>query len=324
MFEKRKPIVIGETYVFDALNESNQAVKTSLVTVIKKGNKRKHWYVISINNRDIFECPEELLTPYTDYDEVAPIVRCQYGETDFDYTDVEFFGLIDEFIKMNIEVIGQAENYPNGDDIMDKFKTLRTYNDYMRNKVKKYADISTYKYHLATICNLNKFIKTVEQDLNNKESDTKLSKEVRDFTETLQNSKFYEMFDQAVQDYAIGEIEFDDFIEKALDILEEDFPEDGMIAPASYGAVEPDDIQKLKRAAANSIYQGNIVFLVGRVASSKDQVALAVYNMEDFEEIDTYINNVYDGWDDRTKPYDCKHRIVMLSVPKFFRGGSYE
>ena len=53
MFTKRKGIVIGETYLFDVLNETNMANSTSLVTVVKK-EKADTYVVVSVNCGDIF------------------------------------------------------------------------------------------------------------------------------------------------------------------------------------------------------------------------------------------------------------------------------
>ena len=147
MFEKRKPIYAGVTYIFDALNESNMAASTSVVTTIKKAKKKHHWIVLSVNNGDIFECHENLLTEFVRYDDVNDIIRCQYGTTEFDVADVAFFDIITEGLDM------MSEN------IEDKrFKELneevKAYAAQLRDKIKKYAEISHYKYMLTTISNI--------------------------------------------------------------------------------------------------------------------------------------------------------------------------
>ena len=83
---KRKSIVIGETYIYDPLNETDMAAATTMVTVIKKS---RHGFMIrSVNNGDCFESKAEYLVPYVSPEE-AKVVRCQYGTTDIDYRDID-------------------------------------------------------------------------------------------------------------------------------------------------------------------------------------------------------------------------------------------
>ena len=99
MFNRRKPVYANVTYIFDALNESNLANSTSVVTTIKKGKKKGTWIVVSVNNGDIFECPEDLLTEFVEYDKVNDIIRCQYGATDINASDVAYASLIVSLIE---------------------------------------------------------------------------------------------------------------------------------------------------------------------------------------------------------------------------------
>jgi len=314
MFEKRKPIYAGVTYIFDALNESNMAASTSVVTTIKKSKKRKHWIVLSVNNGDIFECHENLLTEFVNYDTVNPIIRCQYGETDFTQMDVAFLDIIVEALAMMDDQIDNP-----------KFKELNTkiksYMDSFRSKVKKYADISSYKYTIEAMSNIND---SIEKAVEHKVSET-LSRlmsplkqndsEINNFEETVSESKFYNKFDNEVKEYLYSDESMEDFIDKALDILEEDFPEKAMIPnDKKYKYITPGDIDNLKRAASKQIHSNNMVFLVG-ITSNGVQIAVCVYDMSDFDEVDKFIDTVYDKWSDRGVNYYTEHRIVMLSVP---------
>lgn len=314
MFEKRKPIYAGVTYIFDALNESNMAASTSVVTTIKKSKKRKHWIVLSVNNGDIFECHENLLTEFVNYDTVNPIIRCQYGETDFTQMDVAFLDIIVEGLAMMDDEIDNP-----------KFKELNTkiksYMDSFRSKVKKYADISSYKYTIEAMSNIND---SIEKAVEHKVSET-LSRlmsplkqndsEINNFEETVNESKFYNKFDNEVKEYLYSDESMEDFIDKALDILEKDFPEKAMVPnDKKYKYITPGDIDNLKRAANKQIRSNNMVFLVG-ITSDGVQIAVCIYDMSDFDEVDKFIDTVYDKWSDRSVDYYTEHRIVMLSVP---------
>ena len=314
MFEKRKPIYAGVTYIFDALNESNMAASTSVVTTIKKSKKRKHWIVLSVNNGDIFECHENLLTEFVNYDTVNPIIRCQYGETDFTQMDVAFLDIIVEGLAMMDDQIDNP-----------KFKELNTkiksYMDSFRSKVKKYADISSYKYTIEAMSNIND---SIEKAVEHKVSET-LSRlmsplkqndsEINNFEETVNESKFYNKFDNEVKEYLYSDESMEDFIDKALDILEEDFPEKAMVPnDKKYKYITPGDIDNLKRAASKQIRSNNMVFLVG-ITSDGVQIAVCVYDMSYFDEVDKFVDTVYDKWSDRGVDYYTEHRIVMLSVP---------
>lgn len=136
----REPIKIGKSYIFDILAESNMSVDTCVVTTIKKANKPNKWIVLSVNTGDVFETPEELLTPFELYDTFAPVIRCQYGTTDFYQIDV---GLIDYLAEM---IAPKAKTD-------EKFESIYMHAKALRDKVQKYALISDYKFKLETICN---------------------------------------------------------------------------------------------------------------------------------------------------------------------------
>ena len=62
MFNKKK-IIIGETYLFDVLNETDMANIATLVTVVKKVG-HDEYAVISVNNNSVFKTKSKYLTPY--------------------------------------------------------------------------------------------------------------------------------------------------------------------------------------------------------------------------------------------------------------------
>jgi hypothetical protein len=57
-----------------------------------------------------------------------------------------------------------------------------------------------------------------------------------------------------------------------------------------------------------------MVFLVG-MTSGREQIAVCVFDISDFDEIDKFVSACYDKWEDRNVNYYTDHRIVLLSVP---------
>lgn len=302
LFNKRKPIIIGETYIFDALNESNLASSTSAVTVIKKSDKKHHWIVMSVNNGDVFECPETLLTELVKYDTINPIIRCQYGTTDFCSADLAF---VDMLIKA-VEILNEQV----GDDNIAKF--VKEYSDEFRDKVAKYVDISNYKIKLS-------IIKTITNIIENEHSkDSSLcEKLVKEEVQTP--NSFYDSFNNLVAQYANGELTMDEFVETGLNILEDELPNEyyipKMVANQEVTFAEITSLVENTRKAVNT---NHIVFLSG-IDSESDHLAIAVWSEEDIEQVYYFIDHVYDKWDDKwegNSSYNSKYRIVMISVER--------
>ena len=326
MFEKRKPIYAGVTYIFDALNESNMAASTSVVTTIKKAKKKHYWVVLSVNNGDIFECHENLLTEFVKYDDMNNIIRCHYGTTEFDVTDVAFFDIITEGLDM------MSENIED-----EKFKELneevKAYAAQLRDKIKKYAEISHYKHMITTIGNIKHNIDKLHKKERLKPSQEResliealakaagesvIEKEENaeeEFKDMMQESGFYEKFDNEVKHYMFSKEDRNTFIDNALDLLEDEFPPEAMIPPEKqYRCITKGDIEALKNAASKALYSNNMVFLVGMTSEGK-QIAVCVFDISDFDEIDKFVSTCYDKWEDRNINYYTDHRIVLLSVP---------
>lgn len=326
MFEKRKPIYAGVTYIFDALNESNMAASTSVVTTIKKAKKKHYWIVLSVNNGDIFECHENLLTEFVKYDDVNDIIRCQYGTTDFDIGDVAFFDIITEGLDMMSESIED-----------EKFKELnkevKAYASQLRDKIKKYAEISHHKHMITTISNIKHNIDKFYEKEKSKTSQEReslieaLAKAAGEsiikkeenaeegFKDMMQESGFYEKFDNEVKNYMFSKEDRDTFIDNALDLLEDEFPPEAMIpTEKQYRCITKGDVEALKKAAAKALHSNNMIFLVG-MTSGGNQIAVCVFDISDFNEIDKFVSTCYDKWEDRNINYYTDHRIVLLSVP---------
>lgn len=327
MFEKRKPIYAGVTYIFDALNESNMAVSTSVVTTIKKAKKKHYWVVLSVNNGDIFECHENLLTELVRYDDVNDIVRCHYGTTEFDVGDVAFFDIVTEGLDMMSKNIEDKE-------FKELNEKVKAYATQLRDKIKKYAEISHYKHMITTISNIKHNIDKFHEKEKSKTSQEKeealietLAKAAEEsvikkeeyaeegFKDMIQESGFYEKFDKEVRHYMLSREDRDIFIDNALDLLEEEFPPEAMIPlEKQYRCITKGDIEALKNAASKALCSNNMVFLVG-MTSEGNQIAVCVFDISDIDEIDKFVSTCYDKWEDKNINYYTDHRIVLLSVP---------
>lgn len=327
MFEKkRKPIYAGATYIFDVLNESNMAASTTMVTTIKKAKKKNYWVVLSVNNGDIFECPESLLTEYVDYDDVVDIVRCHYGTTEFNFGDVALFEIITEGLDMMAEKIEDEEFKALNEEVKASV-------DKLRDKIKKYAEISHYKHMLTTIGSIKHDIDKFQEKEKSKTSQEReelveaIAKAAREsviekvenaeegFKDIIQESGFYEKFDDVVKHYLFSSEDRDVFIDKALDLLEEEFPSEALIPPEKkYKYIEQGDVDALKKAVAKALHSNNMAFLVG-MTSKGEQIAVCIFDISDFDEVDNFVSTCYDKWEDRSHSYYSEHRITLLSVP---------
>ena len=102
-----KKIIIGETYLFDVLNETNKAETTTLVTVVKKVKLNKY-VVISVNNGDVFITKAKYLTPFVD-PEKATVIRCQYGTTEFTQKDARYFNIVNNIFELFEDILNNME-----------------------------------------------------------------------------------------------------------------------------------------------------------------------------------------------------------------------
>lgn len=311
----RKPIVIGETYIFDVLNESNKATNTTLVTVVKKAKKRNWYTVLSVNNGDIFNCPDELLTPYVN-PEKASVVRCQYGTTEFNIGDLMSIESIPIMIRAFFDILTKFKNRENEEQFIEYLEgMIKTFeqdtnlekvefiqNEIMTgliNKIKKYVYISTYKYIL--------------QDLSKKNNTA-----IDSF-----NSKFKSL----ISEYKSNKIEISNFIQKAMEILSNYFPEDMLVPNDKDELYNLSDVETLKSGVYNIFSQDKdaIVFLISKTKKSKHNIVLSLYDYTNNEEIskciDMMINDLYDI--DENGNYYRDYTIATIAINSDNKGEDY-
>ena len=171
MFTKRKGIVIGETYLFDVLNETNMANSTSLVTVVKK-EKADTYVVVSVNCGDVFRTKAKYLTPYVD-PKTASVVRCQYGTTEFNDADIKFFDIVEGTIDMLTDCFKELNIE---EDIIEQASSLKIINKKMKKKIQKYVDISNYKDNINVMLKSKGKFMLEQKNANNRTSETGIKK----------------------------------------------------------------------------------------------------------------------------------------------------
>lgn len=233
-----KKIIIGETYLFDVLNETNKAETTTLVTVVKKVKFNKY-VVVSVNNGDVFITKAKYLTPYVN-PEKATVIRCQYGTTDFTQKDARYFNIINNIFELFEDILNNMElNLDNVDDVAEliqDFNEVKEWGKEVGDKVQKYANISDYKEIIHTLAK----IKTTANDCTIKPSDTDKQELVN---KPIENDEFFDKhFNDLVMKYLSNDIEFDDFSEQVIDNIKKYYPLEQLKNESKVSASQIDDI----------------------------------------------------------------------------------
>lgn len=207
----RKPIVIGETYVFDILNETDAAAGTSLVTVIKKAKFNKY-IVRSVNNGSIFSVHKKYLTPYVDGE--SYVVRCQYGTTDIDNFDLEAIDLVTASVVLLGDMFckdsQKKKEYVNP-ILSDVLKVLAN----LKIKLIKYAEITNYKEMVQYYSNARKMEELMKESNSN---------DILKEKPLTVDDKFKMAFESNVAKYINGDYDEDTLIDNAIDIIEKMYP----------------------------------------------------------------------------------------------------
>ena len=323
MFTKRKPIILGETYIFDVLGESDMSQTTTLVTVIKKAKRRKTYIVMSENTKEVFECPQELLTPYS---ENIKVVRCEYGTTDFNEADLEHLGNIVHVINLLKGVSNiMKEAAPDDKDTMKESKnfdeiaeTLLKYNVVLTSKVKRYYDIAQYKYNLRE--RILKSKQEEEQPQEIPQEDNKASQQ-EELAAERRKREFTDRFDAACECFHRGTIGFSEFLSTASDIISECFPIEDVIKHTGRDVkyISSEGLNFILFKAKSIIQRENAtVFLAARNPEGEISVlSITRRDIGDINFVDKYYNYVkalYPDWPADSVRYETKRRIITINV----------
>ena len=271
----RKKIIIGETYLFDVLNETNMANLVSLVTVVKK-TKHNKYAVVSVNNGYVFETKAKYLTPYVD-PEKATIVRCQYGTTEFDSQDTKYFTMANLMLRKAKDILNSNNEYS---EILEDFDTMIEWGDYIQDKIQRYVDISTYKDCIKILRNI--YNKTKDED----DDEIKL----------IKNSDFAKYFNQLIVDYNSGKISLDDFILSTEKIIKESYPKSNLI---NHSVISNEEINHMISDILVDIHDNNkIAFIINIDDDNNWHIKVTYFTkdsdiMEMFDDIKNFIDDIY-------------------------------
>lgn len=307
----RKKIVIGETYLFDVLSETNMANLVSLVTVVKK-TKHNKYAVVSVNNGYVFETKAKYLTPYVD-PEKATIVRCQYGTTDFDRVDVNYFDLVSSTLEIFEGALKDNTDECSVQMIKD-FAEIRELGNNLKDKIQRYINISDYKDSMEILgCaykNLKDKIDSM-QSVAEEEPNPLLEK-------PIEQGNFRKYFDTLVSDYSNGVISLDDFLTVGMEIIKDNYPKNYLI---NHGVISNDEIDYVISNILSDIHISNSIGFIIGMDDNDNWHLKTVYFTEDsdvLQMLNDFKNFIYNIYPELEKNGKCnpKYRFNVIAVRK--------
>lgn len=316
MFTKRKGIVIGETYLFDVLNETNMASAVSLVTVVKKTGFRKYT-VISVNNGYVFETKAKYLTPYTD-PEKASVIRCQYGTTEFDDADMIRLALVRNLLGVCSKYFN---NDPDNNELVEAINDARGIVEFLETKIQQYVNISNYKDIIKIMSQFNNEYKNIVSESDSLQS--LLNKSDKDEDEIklnriLDESGFKEYFDNIVDDYLNNNMDFESFISQAKDIIYDKYPIE-LLENCDKNPFVNTNIDSILADIVGQSYKNNSIAFVITVDKNNKIGVEEFYHEEDsdfmdiFNSLRKYIHNIYPKLD-MDELFVPEYRFNVISV----------
>lgn len=311
-----KKIIIGETYLFDVLNETNKAETTTLVTVVKKIKLNKY-VVISVNNGDVFITKAKYLTPFVD-PEKATVIRCQYCTTEFTQNDVKYFNLVNNIFELFDDVLNNMDlknlsSKDNVEELIQDFNEVKEWGKEVGDKVQKYANISDYKEIIHTLAK----IKTISKDCTIKPSDTDKQEPIS--SKPMKNDEFFnKYFNDLVMKYLSNDISFDDFSKQTIDNIKQHYPLEQL---KNEGKVTISQIDDITDEIIHSLIQTKTIGFVIGIDDSDNLYVKTICLVEDSditEELYDLRDFVYKIYPD-LKSKDSiipKYRFGVIAVPK--------
>lgn len=283
-------VEIGKTYFYDVLGESNMSVTTSAVTVVKKAQERNKWTVMSVNTQEVFECDKEMLTPIVDYETIQPIIRCQYGVTDF--SDSEIFAikaLVPKMLRSLNDMASDANVEDPASGVGNTLMILTEEFSKAMGKVIQFYKMSQYKKIYSCIGSFNKAkektmealrglqLADVEKEATigtSRKSDDRPLKTVK--FETAENnrikeSEFGQRLDRLMYYYVNIDIakeqglylSEDEFVEKVKKTILDYFPSEEQMEDRENCHIYREEIEAIKRDAKARLVNNNIIFFIG-------------------------------------------------------------
>ena len=308
-----KKIIIGETYLFDVLNETNKAETTTLVTVVKKVKFNKY-VVVSVNNGDIFITKAKYLTPYVN-PEKATVIRCQYGTTEFTQKDARYFNIVNNIFELFEDILNNMElenslSKDNISELVKDFNEVKEWGKEVGDKVQKYANISDYKEIIHTLAK----IKTTSNECTIKPTD---KQEL--VNKPIENDEFFDKhFNDLVMKYLSNNIEFDEFSEQVIDNIKKYYPLEQL---KNEGKVSVSQIDDITDEIIHSLIQTKTIGFVIGIDDSDNFHVKTICLVEDSDiteelyDLRDFVFEIYPELKSKDSIIP-KYRFSVIAVPK--------
>lgn len=308
-----KKIIIGETYLFDVLNETNKAETTTLVTVVKKVKFNKY-VVVSVNNGDIFITKAKYLTPYVN-PEKATVIRCQYGTTEFTQKDARYFNIVNNIFELFEDILNNMElenslSKDNISELVKDFNEVKEWGKEVGDKVQKYANISDYKEIIHTLAK----IKTTSNECTIKPTDKQ-----EPFIKSIENDEFFDKhFNDLVMKYLSNNIEFDEFSEQVIDNIKKYYPLEQL---KNEGKVSVSQIDDITDEIIHSLIQTKTIGFVIGIDDSDNFHVKTICLVEDSDiteelyDLRDFVFEIYPELKSKDSIIP-KYRFSVIAVPK--------
>lgn len=278
MFNKKR-IVIGETYLFDVLNETDMANVATLVTVVKKVG-HDEYAVVSVNNGSVFKTNEKYLTPYVNKKE-AVVIRCKYGTTDITSDDVSLLNRIRSILSTISNEICTTDDPVYNEKISNDIEKIRLRVEELEDKLKPYAEITENMKNLEVIKSYKEFMQEVTEKYD-RNLVGKIERNVTTRDQILNNSQFKEKFDKIVNDYCNGKETKISFIHRAILCVKENYPID-LLKNCENEPLTEEEISEVSHTINSIVQLGKIVLII---IPKKDE--------EKKIDVHAYFNDPYD------------------------------
>lgn len=288
MFNKKR-IVIGETYLFDVLNETDMANVATLVTVVKKVG-HDEYAVISVNNSSVFKTKSKYLTPYVNKEE-AVVIRCKYGTTDITSDDVSLLNHIQSILSTIADEICTTDDPIYNEKISNDIEKICLRVEELEDKLKPYAEITENMKNLEVIKSYKEFMQEVTEKYN-RNLVGKIERDVTTRDQILNDSQFKEKFDKIVNDYCNGKETKINFIHRAIACVKEDYPID-LLKNRENEPLTEEEISEVSHTINSIVQLGKIVLIIIPKEDEKGKIDVHAYFNDPYDMPSMLSNNPY-------------------------------
>jgi len=288
MFNKKR-IVIGETYLFDVLNETDMANVATLVTVVKKVG-HDEYAVISVNNNSIFKTKSKYLTPYVNKEE-AVVIRCKYGTTDITSDDVSLLNHIRSILSTIADEICTTDDPIYNEKISNDIEKICLRVEELEDKLKPYAQITENMKNLEVIKSYKEFMQEVTEKYN-QNLVGKIEKDITTRDQILNNSQFKEKFDKIVNDYCNGKETKIIFIHRAIACVKKYYPID-LLKNRENEPLTEEEISEVSHTINSIVQLGKIVLIIIPKEDEKEKIDVHAYFNDPYDMPSMLSNNPY-------------------------------